>query len=474
MHRDLKPGNVILTKTGAKLLDFGLARARRRSRRRRHGSHRPADAGEAAHRGGTVARHLPVHGPRAARGLRGGRAHRHLRARRGALRDGHRASARSRARARPRLIAGDPLGAAARRSRQRAAHDAAGARPRRAEVSRQGPRRALAERARRRWQLLWIDEAGSQAGVPAPVSVAPQSRERIAWALVAALAVAAAAGLGSALQMLRRVPRSERPPARRDRTAARHARRRHGPRCARPSPDGRRLAFLATGPERTLAVRDLAGRRDETARGYRGRDVPLLVSRQSLDRLLRRPQAAEGRGHRRARAERLRRQRRAGRQLWQGRDDRPCARHLRSVAQAFRPAAGRRRRRRRRPLRTSRTETPGSSPTAATSCSRRATTGAGWAESRSARSTAARRSSCSNAAQLAVRGGLPVHRDRREPRGPAVRRRAKAVARAGRAACGRRRVLRQPRSRGSCSFADVRSSIFPGRFPCVSCAPQRS
>ena len=27
MHRDLKPGNVMLTRSGAKLLDFGLARA---------------------------------------------------------------------------------------------------------------------------------------------------------------------------------------------------------------------------------------------------------------------------------------------------------------------------------------------------------------------------------------------------------------------------------------------------------------
>lgn len=27
IHRDLKPGNIILTKSGAKLLDFGLAKA---------------------------------------------------------------------------------------------------------------------------------------------------------------------------------------------------------------------------------------------------------------------------------------------------------------------------------------------------------------------------------------------------------------------------------------------------------------
>jgi serine/threonine protein kinase len=27
IHRDLKPGNIMLTKTGAKLMDFGLAKA---------------------------------------------------------------------------------------------------------------------------------------------------------------------------------------------------------------------------------------------------------------------------------------------------------------------------------------------------------------------------------------------------------------------------------------------------------------
>ena len=29
MHRDLKPGNIMLTATGAKLLDFGLAKPAR-------------------------------------------------------------------------------------------------------------------------------------------------------------------------------------------------------------------------------------------------------------------------------------------------------------------------------------------------------------------------------------------------------------------------------------------------------------
>ena len=40
IHRDLKPGNIMLTKSGAKLMDFGLAKRRAPARRRRTVLHR--------------------------------------------------------------------------------------------------------------------------------------------------------------------------------------------------------------------------------------------------------------------------------------------------------------------------------------------------------------------------------------------------------------------------------------------------
>jgi len=52
-------------------------------------------------------------------------------------------------------------------------------------------------------QLKWIAEAGSQAGVPAPVVARRKSREKMAWALAGAFLVAAIAGAAAYLRLAR-------------------------------------------------------------------------------------------------------------------------------------------------------------------------------------------------------------------------------------------------------------------------------
>jgi serine/threonine protein kinase len=83
VHRDLKPANVMLTSSGVKLLDFGLAMQR---------SPVGGAAARAPHRGRRHRRHAAVHGARATGGPGGRRAHGHLRLRRARVRDGHRGS----------------------------------------------------------------------------------------------------------------------------------------------------------------------------------------------------------------------------------------------------------------------------------------------------------------------------------------------------------------------------------------------
>ena len=71
IHRDIKPGNIMLTKSGAMLLDFGLAKTPEalRTARDDHGHDRAA-----GHRRGHRARDCPIHGARADRRAAGGPA----------------------------------------------------------------------------------------------------------------------------------------------------------------------------------------------------------------------------------------------------------------------------------------------------------------------------------------------------------------------------------------------------------------
>ena len=158
-----------------------------------------------------------------------------------------------------------------RRSRS-PADDAAGARPRREDLPRQGPGGSLAERADIERELRWIAEGGSQVG-PAPMVASRKSRERLLWIALAVLALAAV------LPWLTR----DRQAAPADVAVTRFA-------VLPPenasflggdldpvtiSPDGRRLALLATSEgRRRIWIRPLGVAHSGAASGTEGASYP--------------------------------------------------------------------------------------------------------------------------------------------------------------------------------------------------------
>jgi eukaryotic-like serine/threonine-protein kinase len=193
IHRDLKPGNVVLTKSGAKLLDFGLAKS---ASFVTSGSPAPAVPGEATDykaltEEGTLLGTFQYMAPEQLEGME--------------------ADARTDIFALGALLYEMATGKRAFQGASKTSLIAAIVSADPPPISSVNPitppaldhlvQRCLEKSPDDRWhsahdiagELLWISEAGSQAGIPMTRTVRRKTRERLAWGLAAALLLVAGA-----------------------------------------------------------------------------------------------------------------------------------------------------------------------------------------------------------------------------------------------------------------------------------------
>ena len=258
IHRDLKPGNIMLTKNGSKLMDFGLAKAIPKAATPASGltaSFNTPAASQPLTAQGTVVGTFQYMAPEQL----GGQA----------------AEARSDLFSLGAVLYEMITGRRAFEGKSPLSVASAILEKEPAPISTIKPmtppaldhaiRCCLAKDPEERWQtardlgleLKWIAEAGSEAGVSAPVAARSRARERLAWATAALLALAA---IGFAIAFVLRTPK----PAQPMRLSAEigadaNLYNEYGNPSVLLSPDGTRLAFVASGSDqkRRIYVRSL-------------------------------------------------------------------------------------------------------------------------------------------------------------------------------------------------------------------------
>ena len=184
-HRDLKPGNIMLTKAGAKLLDFGLAKLREPERPPANEQSAVSTLAQDLTEKGTILGTLQYMAPEQLEGSPTD-ARTDIFAFGAVLYEmttGRKAfEGRSQASLISSIMSSEPPPLSTLQPMASAALE-------------HTVKTCLAKKAEARWQmahdvlveLKWIAEAGAQAGAPQPVVAHRKTRELLSWALVAAL-----------------------------------------------------------------------------------------------------------------------------------------------------------------------------------------------------------------------------------------------------------------------------------------------